>query len=56
MTLPDELLAFLWRATPDAWVRQALAHPEVLLIDHANCEMNAASTALIQMLRYIENA
>ena len=54
MTLPDELLAFLWRATPDAWVRQALAHPEELLIDHANCEKKAASTALNLMFRYID--
>lgn len=54
MTLPDELLAFLWRATPDAWVRQALEHPEELLIDHANCEKKAASTALNLMFRYID--
>jgi len=54
MTLPDELLAFLRRATPDAWVQQALQHPEELLIDHANCEKKAASTALNLMFRYID--
>src|SRR5690554_8227720 len=32
--------------TPDAWVEQALQHPEELLIDHVNCEKKAASTAL----------
>src|SRR5690606_95374 len=54
MTLPDELLAFLGRRTPDAWVQQALQHPEELLIDHANCEKKAASTALNLMFRYID--
>tara|TARA_R110000764_G_scaffold14070_2_gene40412 strand:+ start:349 stop:948 length:600 start_codon:yes stop_codon:yes gene_type:complete len=52
--LPDELIAFLPCATPDAWVEQALAHPEELLIDHANCEKKAASTALNLMFRYID--
>src|SRR5690554_2090102 len=54
MTLPDHLLAFLRCATPQAWVRQALQHPEELLIDHANCEKKAASTALNLMFRYID--
>ena len=52
--LPDELVAFLPCATPDAWVEQALAHPQELLIDHANCEKKAASTALNLMFRYID--
>ena len=52
--LPDELIAFLPCGTPDAWVEQALAHPEELLIDHANCEKKAASTALNLMFRYID--
>lgn len=54
MKLPEELLAFLQRPTPDAWVAQALQHPEELLIDHANCEKKAASTALNLMFRYID--
>jgi tRNA 2-(methylsulfanyl)-N6-isopentenyladenosine37 hydroxylase len=52
--LPEELLAFLACPTPDAWIDQALAHPEELLIDHANCEKKAASTALNLMFRYID--
>lgn len=52
--LPDELIAFLPCATPNAWVDQALAHPQELLIDHANCEKKAASTALNLMFRYID--
>ena len=54
MTLPQELLDFLRCSTPDAWVAQALEHPEELLIDHANCEKKAASTALNLMFRYTD--
>jgi tRNA-(ms[2]io[6]A)-hydroxylase len=46
---------FLLCATPDAWVQQALRNPEILLIDHANCEKKAASTALNLMYRYVDN-
>ena len=42
-------------ATPDAWVAEACALPEVLLIDHANCEKKAASTALALMFAYAED-
>lgn len=46
---------FLLCRTPDAWIQQALQHPEILLIDHANCEKKAASTALNLMYRYVSN-
>jgi tRNA-(ms[2]io[6]A)-hydroxylase len=39
-------------ATPQAWVVGARAAPDVLLIDHANCEKKAASTALSLMFAY----
>jgi tRNA-(ms[2]io[6]A)-hydroxylase len=42
-------------ATPSAWIVQACALPEVLLIDHANCEKKAASTALSLMFAYAED-
>ena len=35
--------------TPAGWIAQACALPDVLLIDHANCEKKAASTALALM-------
>lgn len=54
MSLPQELIDFLPCRTPQAWVDQALRHPEELLIDHANCEKKAASTALNLMFRYID--
>lgn len=46
--------SFLGCTTPPAWVDWALEHPEILLIDHANCEKKAASTALNLMYRYVE--
>ncbi|SBO43448.1 tRNA-(ms[2]io[6]A)-hydroxylase [Cyanobium sp. NIES-981] len=43
-----------WLAAPssEAWLEQALAHPELLLIDHAHCERKAAGAALQLMFRY----
>jgi tRNA 2-(methylsulfanyl)-N6-isopentenyladenosine37 hydroxylase len=41
--------------TPGAWVVEACAAPELLLIDHANCEKKAASTALALMFAYAED-
>jgi len=46
------ILAFLPCRTPPAWIEAALAHPDILLQDHANCEKKAASTALNLMFRY----
>jgi len=42
-------------ATPDAWIAQACTSPDILLIDHANCEKKAASTALSLMFAYAED-
>lgn len=47
--------AFLLCPTPAAWVAWAAQNPELLLIDHANCEKKAASTALNLMYRYVDN-
>src|SRR6056297_811012 len=58
MTLDADLAdirAFLPCATPQAWLQRALAEPALLLIDHANCEKKAASTALNLIYRYVEN-
>uniref|UniRef100_UPI00262A76F4 tRNA-(ms[2]io[6]A)-hydroxylase n=1 Tax=uncultured Halomonas sp. TaxID=173971 RepID=UPI00262A76F4 len=51
--LSDELIAFLGCPTPDAWVGWALENPELLLIDHAQCEKKAASTAMNLLYRYV---
>jgi tRNA 2-(methylsulfanyl)-N6-isopentenyladenosine37 hydroxylase len=47
--------ALLRVPTPAAWVAEACANPELLLIDHANCEKKAASTALALMFAYAED-
>ena len=49
------ILAFLSCETPAPWVDWALSNPEILLIDHANCEKKAAATALNLMYRYAGN-
>lgn len=46
--------AFLACQTPASWIEWALAHPDILLIDHAHCEKKAASTALNLMFRYVD--
>jgi len=54
---PNELASvqsFLLCPTPAAWVGWALENLPVLLIDHANCEKKAASTALNLIYRYVE--
>jgi tRNA 2-(methylsulfanyl)-N6-isopentenyladenosine37 hydroxylase len=47
--------AILCTATPPAWVAAASARWHELLIDHANCEKKAASTALALMFAYPED-
>ena len=42
-------------ATPAGWIAEACAAQDVLLIDHANCEKKAASTALALMFAYAED-
>jgi tRNA 2-(methylsulfanyl)-N6-isopentenyladenosine37 hydroxylase len=47
--------AVLLAATPASWVEHAARHWRELLIDHANCEKKAASTALALMFAYPED-
>ncbi len=46
---------FLRCPTPPAWINWALQNPALMLIDHANCEKKAASTALNLIYRYVDN-
>ena len=55
MTVLQEIEDFLPCKTPQLWIENALANPELLLIDHANCEKKAASTALNLIYRYVDN-
>jgi tRNA-(ms[2]io[6]A)-hydroxylase len=42
-------------ATPPAWVELAARNWQMLLVDHANCEKKASSTALALMFAYPED-
>jgi tRNA-(ms[2]io[6]A)-hydroxylase len=55
MSALAEIQAFLPCATPDRWIENALENQSLMLIDHANCEKKAASTALSLINRYTEN-
>lgn len=55
MTDISHIQNFLHCQTPQAWIDEALANIDILLIDHANCEKKAASTALNLMYRYVDN-
>lgn len=39
-------------STSGAWLEQALAHMDLILLDHANCEKKAAGNALSMLFRY----
>lgn len=52
----SEIRDFLPCPTPATWIGNALANPELMLIDHAHCEKKAASTALSLMYRYVDNS
>lgn len=51
---PDTAARVKWLAAPTSpgWLDQALARPDLLLIDHAHCERKAAGVALQLMFRY----
>src|ERR1700761_9566820 len=48
-------MQILLAPTPESWVQAARLRWRELLIDHANCEKKAASTALALMFAYAEN-
>ncbi len=58
MSRPDiePILEFLSVPTPQAWLDEAATNIPTLLIDHANCEKKAASTALSLIYRYVERS
>ena len=50
-----EIHNFLLCPTPKEWLQTAVKNLDLLLIDHANCEKKAASTALNLIYRYVDN-
>jgi tRNA-(ms[2]io[6]A)-hydroxylase len=45
-------IKFLEQPTSDAWIEQAIAHLDTVLLDHSHCERKAAANALNLMCRY----
>jgi len=54
VSVPDNIAAFFETPTPDPWLDKACRRLPELLLDHANCELKAASTALGFLYRYPE--
>jgi tRNA-(ms[2]io[6]A)-hydroxylase len=52
--VPENIAAFLDTPTPDTWLDEACSRLPEMLLDHANCELKAASTALGFLYRYPE--
>lgn len=52
IAVPAPIGDFLTVATPEAWLDEACRRLPELLLDHANCELKAASTALGFLYRY----
>ncbi len=50
--VPQAIKEFLDAETPEAWLEAASNRLPELLLDHANCELKAASTALGFLYRY----
>jgi tRNA-(ms[2]io[6]A)-hydroxylase len=48
-------MTILRASTPESWVTSAMERWRELLVDHANCEKKAASTALALMFAYPED-
>ncbi len=52
--VPENIAAFLETPTPERWLEEACRRLPEMLLDHANCELKAASTALGFLYRYPE--
>lgn len=52
MVSASPTIKFLQQPTAQAWLEQALANLDVILLDHSHCERKAAGVALNLMFRY----
>lgn len=50
--VPDNIAAFLDTQTPEEWLDMASERIPEMLLDHASCELKAASTAMGFLYRY----
>ena len=55
MDIPDAFVGTLSLPTPESWFERARQDWRELLVDHANCEKKAASTALSLIFTYSED-
>lgn len=55
-TLAPKSIKFLQQPTSAAWVEQAIANLDTILLDHSHCERKAAGVALNLIFRYPSNA
>ena len=51
-TAARPIVKFLKEPTSQAWIEQAIANMDTILLDHAQCERKAAGTAIQMMSRY----
>lgn len=49
---PPKTIKFLQSATSEAWIEQAIANLDTILLDHSHCERKAAGIALKFMFQY----
>ena len=56
VTTTKPTIKFLQQPTDPAWVEQAIAHLDTVLLDHSHCERKAAGVALNLICRYPSNA
>lgn len=49
------MINVLKQPTTQAWIEQAIAHLDTVLLDHSHCERKAAGVALNLMFRYPSN-
>jgi len=56
VAVPPAIDAFLETSTPEEWLDEACGRIPEMLLDHANCELKAASTALGFLYRYPERS
>ncbi|MGQ4001723.1 tRNA-(ms[2]io[6]A)-hydroxylase [Francisellaceae bacterium CB299] len=50
----ETIETFLPCETPQAWIDNALANIDIMLIDHAHCEMKAASSAMAYVYKHAD--
>ncbi|WP_071189829.1 tRNA isopentenyl-2-thiomethyl-A-37 hydroxylase MiaE [Trichormus sp. NMC-1] len=56
LSSPLPTINALKQPTSDAWIEQAIANLDIILLDHSHCERKAAGVAINFMFRYPSNS